>query len=928
MKKTYSIIAFLTIFSLLIGIKTAKADTYLGNIEIPTIASLGVGARPIYGTSLNNKVYRINQTGATVSIIDAVDNYVRATLSVTASPKIAVPINNKVFIFGSTAPGKVIDYDTDSIVSDINLTADDFMVVGNYIYLVNGANSNLTIIDSTTNAVVNTITIGSGTKFLKSISGKLYIANSGSNNVSVINTATNTFIKNISVGSSPQYITYLNNKLYVSNYNGGTVSVIDTSTDTFVKNITTGTNPKVSVAYNNFVYVGNFNGNTISVIDTSTDTVSTSMSSTRPNSMIVYNSTLYVGGTSDGQIRMYDLTNNTYTNSITIFGNSNVKLYAVVGEYLYLATQSWSGDVTPSSFIIIHLTDNSVTLQYSFGKQPSTFAYSNNKFFVNYEFSDNLAIFSANTNSHIKTIAGTFIPEAKPVSINSYNNKLYVTNSASSTVSVIDIDTSSILATIKVGNNPVSSTLVGGYLYVNNYASSTISVINLATNSVINTIALTNPPLSSKYRNGKLYVNSENFINNTLDIIDTSLNSVVNTLTVGSSTHSSTLVGNKLYLNQYGNSVKIIDTDTDSISGSLSAGIDPLSSVPYGNKLYIINNQSNNVYAYNTASGTYSTINVGTLPYTGIIANNKLYVYAMDGVSVINTTTDSVSSTIPLNSYVNGAAFIGHKIYSINYSSSTLAIIDTDNDSVFQVVNVGLNPVDVEIIGDRIYTVNKNSNNVSVIQGDDFTGPRISNIITSPANPSTVIIIWTTNEYSVSDLNVNLGGGNISLPSSGGKTTTTHSVTIGNLSPGSSYSYNITATDAYGNTSTTTNMNFYTPIGVNQLTTGNTISSSNVLKNTSVATSSVNNKPCPNFTVNLKLNSRGKEVIDLKKFLNANMNEKLNIKSDRFDVDTLNAVKRYQSKYKNIILSPLKLKNPTGLWYFATRSHANMMCSI
>src|SRR6266852_2051587 len=72
----------------------------------------------------------------------------------------------------------------------------------------------------------------------------------------------------------------------------------------------------------------------------------------------------------------------------------------------------------------------------------------------------------------------------------------YITNQSSSTVSVIDTATDTVIATIPVGLAPfgVAVSPDGSKVYVTNISSNTVSVIDTATNTVIATIPVRLPP--------------------------------------------------------------------------------------------------------------------------------------------------------------------------------------------------------------------------------------------------------------------------------------------------------------------------------------------------------------------------------------------------------------------------------------------------
>jgi YVTN family beta-propeller protein len=73
-------------------------------------------------------------------------------------------------------------------------------------YITNDGSGNVSVIDTATNTVIATITVGTA-PFAVAVSpdgGTVYVANIDSDNVSVIDTATNKVIATITVGNSPR----------------------------------------------------------------------------------------------------------------------------------------------------------------------------------------------------------------------------------------------------------------------------------------------------------------------------------------------------------------------------------------------------------------------------------------------------------------------------------------------------------------------------------------------------------------------------------------------------------------------------------------------------------------------------------------------------------------------------------------------------
>jgi len=96
------------------------------------------------------------------------------------------------------------------------------------------------------------------------------------------------------------------------------------------------------------------------------------------------------------------------------------------------------------------------------------------------------------TNSRIatgKNIGNITVGSAPAgVAYDSSNGYVYVANSASDTVSVINGATNTVIASIAVGSGPwgVAYDPSNGYLYVTNYYSGTVSIISTSTQAIKN----------------------------------------------------------------------------------------------------------------------------------------------------------------------------------------------------------------------------------------------------------------------------------------------------------------------------------------------------------------------------------------------------------------------------------------------------------
>ena len=152
-------------------------------------------------------------------------------------------------------------------------------MAGPFAYVGNDGSGTVSVIDTSTNAVTATVTVGTqpiGVAITPN-GAYAYVANNASNTVSVIDTSTNAVTATVTVGTSPPGVAITPNGsyAYVTNESSGTVSVIDTSTNAVTATVTVGTDPwGVAITPNgSYAYVCNEGSASVSVIDTSTNAV-------------------------------------------------------------------------------------------------------------------------------------------------------------------------------------------------------------------------------------------------------------------------------------------------------------------------------------------------------------------------------------------------------------------------------------------------------------------------------------------------------------------------------------------------------------------------------------------------------------------------------------------------------------------------------
>ena len=120
-------------------------------------------------------------------------------------------------------------------------------MAGPFAYVCNEGSASVSVIDTSTNAVTATVTVGTGPSgvAITPNGSYAYVTNEGAGTVSVIDTSTNVVTATVTVGSSPTGVAITPNGAYayVCNDGSGSVSVIDTSTNAVTATVTVGSSP-------------------------------------------------------------------------------------------------------------------------------------------------------------------------------------------------------------------------------------------------------------------------------------------------------------------------------------------------------------------------------------------------------------------------------------------------------------------------------------------------------------------------------------------------------------------------------------------------------------------------------------------------------------------------------------------------------------
>lgn len=288
------------------------------------------------------------------------------------------------------------------------------------LYVTNTGSDTITVINRENDYVVGTIGVGRDPMgIVSSPSGDMiYVANSGSNSISVIETSHHVVIDTVPVnfGISPRELAISpdGSRLYVSNYHSNNISIIDTTSKSFLGQLPVGNNP-MGITVNKSgtrIYVANSSSNSISVGDPFImEVLRTVRMGSKPTDLLILRDRLFIAN---------EGANTVYQVSISSF-RVEKEISAGYGSH-----------------------------KLAMGMSETLFSSNIN--------SNDVSVIPVSTNIVIQRIAVENKPQEMIVDRN--RRKLYVANSGSNTVSVIDLVRQKLILSIPVGTAPYGLALV------------------------------------------------------------------------------------------------------------------------------------------------------------------------------------------------------------------------------------------------------------------------------------------------------------------------------------------------------------------------------------------------------------------------------------------------------------------------------------
>lgn len=285
-----------------------------------------------------------------------------------------------------------------------------------------------------------------------------------------------------------------------------------------------------------------------------------------------------------------------------------------------------------------------------------------------------VSVVDLTSNSVTATITG-IAGSPWGAAVNTSGMRVFVTRLNGGAMAVIDASNNTVIGTVTGLNRPYSAVVhpLGNYVYVtnSNLATSTVSVVNTSTNLVTATIPVGKEPygIAITPDGSRLFVANSNAsatATSTVSVISTASNTVTTTIPGFSSARNIAInpAGTRAYISDYGaNTVVVLDLVNDLILGPIPVGVNPegIAVSPLGSPVYAVSYRS---------PGT---------------------------VAVIDASTNSVVTSFTVGGFPLGAAFHpnGGAAYVVNSASgsNSVSVVSVPASSVTGAIGVGGSPI-------------------------------------------------------------------------------------------------------------------------------------------------------------------------------------------------------------------------------------------
>jgi YVTN family beta-propeller protein len=294
--------------------------------------------------------------------------------------------------------------------------------------------------------------------------------------------------------------------------------------------------------------------------------------------------------------------------------------------------------------------------------------------------------------------------------------RIYVTNQLDNTASVIDGGTQKVVATVHVGVAPAQMAVSPDRrsVYIANTGSDTVSVLDTRSNTIARTIALPggSKPVDVAVAPDGRYLYTADGGSNRVSVLDTRATRVVSSVRVGTQPLSVAVApdGKKVYAANSGSGdVSVIDARTNRVVRAVPTGRFPsgVAVTPDGASVYVTNELSG-VTVISAGNGTVLARLREPGPFSVTISpgGDRAYVTSLGPgtVTAIDTGTHRVSSTVSVGPYGTDPFTVratDDAIYVANQGANTLSVIDPSTLSATATIATGNSPYGIAVVHPR-----------------------------------------------------------------------------------------------------------------------------------------------------------------------------------------------------------------------------------
>ncbi len=308
----------------------------------------------------------------------------------------------------------------------------------------------------------------------------------------------------------------------------------------------------------------------------------------------------------------------------------------------------------------------------------------------------------------------------------------YVTNTNSENVSVINIRTNTVVATVPVGRSAgsVAITPNGGFAYVTEYFLNNVSVINTSTNTVVASVPVGNRPRDIAFTPDGSFAYVTNELGGKISVINTTTNTVIADVPVGGGPRGIAITPNGSFAyvaNSSTRNVSVIDLASNTVIATVGVGVEPRSvaTSPDGSFAYVVTYFQQLLSTINTSTNTVvASVVAGSRPVDVAITPDGRFAYVTlnnaASVSVIDLESNTVTTTVPVGDSPYGVAITpdGNFAYVTVAGTDSVSVISTATNAVVANILVGDGPIGIAITP-PLPEIDVQHNGVSISNGDD-----------------------------------------------------------------------------------------------------------------------------------------------------------------------------------------------------------------